>query len=121
MAVPVLVTKSAYYNFLREYWLGSYERGSTPQQLVCDASAAWQGLQPRERMMFEEGPYIGARLAVDLLSEEPKRISIPNTTKASGRLRKLKAKSKPNISLKLHSTRRPKRVKKSKLNRRRTR
>ncbi|KRF83934.1 uncharacterized protein [Drosophila virilis] len=119
MAVPVLVTKCAYYNFLREYWLGCYKRGYTPQQLVCEASAAWQGLQPSERLMFEEGAYIGARLAVDLLSQTPKKIAIRDT-RATGRLRKLTAKSRPNISSKLHWTRRPKRVKKSKLNRRRS-
>ncbi|XP_015015916.2 uncharacterized protein LOC26528214 [Drosophila mojavensis] len=84
--VPVLLTSSPYYNFLREYWLGCDDRSISPQKMICDAAATWRNLHPIERLMFEESNYIGARLAVDLL--------LPVTTKYKKTSKQAKSKLK---------------------------
>lgn len=54
MEMPVLITKSAYFNFLREYWLACDEKGKSSKSLINDASLTWQELQPSERSLYEE-------------------------------------------------------------------
>ncbi|XP_030239467.1 uncharacterized protein LOC115562320 [Drosophila navojoa] len=117
--VPVLLTSSPYYNFLREYWLGCDDRSISPQKMVCDAAATWRKLHPVERLMFEEPNYIGARLAVDLLL--PVTTQYKKTSKqAKSKLKAIKAL--PSTVRKFKSTHPSKRQsvrvqsKKSKLN-----
>ncbi|XP_034483294.1 uncharacterized protein LOC117788600 [Drosophila innubila] len=99
--IPMLITKSAYYNFLREFWLGEYHEDISPRQLLDGASAAWRKLRDSERIVFKEGPYIGARLAFDLFDDSSnhelthRSLSAVRATKpavASGRVQKKKPK-----------------------------
>lgn len=93
--MPVLITKSAYFNFLREYWLACTEEGKSSKALITEASFTWQELEPNERALYEEvcvcvrvasnlylysspyslilqSTYIGARLAHDLYNDQEK-------------------------------------------------
>lgn len=54
MEMPVLITKSPYFNFLREYWLACNKEDKPPQALVTEASMAWQDLEPSEKSLYEE-------------------------------------------------------------------
>lgn len=54
MEMPVLITKSAYFNFLREYWLACRQEDKSPQALVTEASLAWQNLEANEKSLYEE-------------------------------------------------------------------
>ncbi|XP_030386310.1 uncharacterized protein LOC115633076 [Scaptodrosophila lebanonensis] len=92
-ATPVFVTKSAPYNFLREYWLGCEQGQSTAQEILLEASQAWKALAPHERKLFEEPEYLRARfghlihsvsasgLVVDLLTAQTAVIENAATSK----------------------------------------
>lgn len=54
MEMPVLITKSAYFNFLREYWLACSEEGKSSKALITEASYTWQQLEPNEKSLYEE-------------------------------------------------------------------
>ncbi|KAL7733703.1 hypothetical protein ACLKA6_011441 [Drosophila palustris] len=63
--------RSAYYNFLREYWLGEENMENMPvRDLLAEASFAWQNMAPNEKELFEEETYVGARLAFDFLDKD---------------------------------------------------
>lgn len=52
--MPVLITKSPYFNFLREYWLACHLEDKSAKALVTEASLAWQNLEANEKSLYEE-------------------------------------------------------------------
>lgn len=62
MEMPVLITKSPYFNFLREYWLACHLEDKSAKALVTEASLAWQKLEANEKSLYEEVRGGGASL-----------------------------------------------------------
>ncbi|SPP82612.1 uncharacterized protein LOC117585341 [Drosophila guanche] len=58
-----MFTRSAQLNFLREYRNACAGDDVPAQELVREASSAWQALTPEEKSLFEEKEYLSARLA----------------------------------------------------------
>ncbi|XP_022220420.2 uncharacterized protein LOC111072714 [Drosophila obscura] len=58
----VFVTGSAPFNFLREYRHACVDYNMTPQELLSEASRAWQALPTDEKCLFEENEYLLARI-----------------------------------------------------------
>ncbi|KAM8710831.1 hypothetical protein ACLKA7_017458 [Drosophila subpalustris] len=85
--------RSAYYNFLREYWLGEENMENMPaRDLLAEASIAWQNMAPNEKQLFEEETYVGARLAFDFLDKDEATTNKKNTRSPVRKSRKPNAK-----------------------------
>ncbi|XP_017843193.1 uncharacterized protein LOC108600261 [Drosophila busckii] len=98
MALPaatdsILVTKNAYYNFLREYWFNNQNDkllGSSAKRVVSKASLAWHSLNAAQRSLFEEGPYVKSCLAVEMMLNRLDSHGVAMMSRATGRSKPVK-------------------------------